>query len=384
MKKQLLSLLFVLVCTIFNTSMLLAQNPYEDVIYPYANDSLVYERYDQGTWSVYNKQVYGLYPDRRPDFSKIYQANSTVPFLFDYLWDGSNKLVGYDLKFNFGGQLININELRLIRNAQGNVVEEILQELDQPGSPLVNNERVLYSYDAQNRLISEISQNWDDNQTPAAWLNDKKSVYMYDGTGKRVTQLDSFWTTNNVYTFGTKYTFEYNANGKVSLQIHKNELDVETGKTTYTYNSAGILIEEKYESKDGANYQLVNRDSIVVDANNRIAEEYVYSMDFSVNKVIMTGRMKSLGSAVGIFSNSKLFKQLIAFPNPTNGVLNLELKGESDKNVEVYNLLGEKVLSVTLLTTSNSIDLSGLTNGIYTVKVKSNEGEFQNKVILSK
>lgn len=384
MKKQLRSLLFVLVCTIFNSINLQAQNPYEDVIYPYSNDSLVYERYEQSTWSINNRQVYVLFPDRRPDLSKIYQANSTVPFLFDYLWDGSNKLVGYDLKFNFGGQLININELRLIRNAQGNVVEEILTELDQPGSPLVNNERVLYGYDAQNRLISEISQNWDENQSPAAWLNDKKSVYVYDGSGKRVTQIDSFWTTNNVYIFSQKYTFEYNANGKVSVQLHKNELDVETGRTTYTYNPAGILIEEKYESKDGANYQLMSRDSIIVDANNRIAEEYVYSFDFSLNKVIMTGRMKSLGSAVGIFSNSKLFKQLVAFPNPTNGVLNLQLKGESDKNVEVYNLLGEKVLSVTLVPTSNSIDLSSLTNGIYTVKVTSTEGEFQNKVILSK
>lgn len=382
MKKLLRSLSLVLLTVTFN-NVVQAQNPYEDVLYPYANDSLVYEEYEQGAWSVSSRQKYVLYPDRRPDLMRFYQGTTSTTYVFDYLWDANNKLAGFDLKFNFGGQNINVTELRLVRNAQGNVIEEISQELDQPGAPLVNNERTLYKYDAQNRLIEELSQDWDDNVSPAVWANTKKSIYSYDANGKRAAQIDSFWVTTNNFTFGSKLEFNYNANGKLATQLHKNEQNTETGKTTFTYNPAGFLTEEKYETKDGSNYSLNRKDSIILDANNRVTQEFVYSFDFTVNKVLMTGRMNSQGSSVGIFSNS-IFKQLRAFPNPTNGTVTLQLTGESDKNVEVYNMLGEKVLSLTLQSTNNSIDLSSLSNGIYTIKVNSKEGDFQNKVILNK
>jgi hypothetical protein len=305
-------------------------------------------------------------------------------YVFDYLWDTNNKLLGYDLKFNFGGQNINVTELRLIRNPQGNVIEEISQELDQPGAPLVNNERTLYKYDAQNRLIEELSQDWDNNVSPAVWANTKKSIYSYDANGKRAIQIDSFWVNTNNFIFGSKLEYNYDVNGKLATQLHKNEQNTETGKSTYTYNPAGFLTEEKYETKDGSNYSLNRKDSIILDANNRITQEFEYSFDFMVNKVLMTGRMNAQGSGVGIFSESKLLKKLNAFPNPTSGTVTLKLSGESDKNVEVYNLLGEKVMSLTLQSTNNTIDLSSLSNGIYTIKVNSKEGDFQNKVILNK
>lgn len=361
-----------------------AQNLYEDIIYPFANDSLVYEEYDQGAWAIENRQKYTLYPDRRPDFMKVYQGSTSTSYLFDYIWDGNNKLSGFDLKFNFGGQEVVVTELRLIRDANGNVIEEISKELDQPGSPLKNNSRVFYTYNAQNKLVLEVSEDWDDNVSPAVWVKNSKSLYTYDANGKRETQVDSFYSTNNGYFFSNKLTFEYNANGKLIREFQKNASDVETGRRTYTYNAAGFLTEELFETKDGSAYALNSKDSIILDANNMVTQEFEYSYDFTVNKVIMTGRMNALGSTVGIFSESKLFKQLLAYPNPTEGTLNLKLTTASEKNVEVFNIVGEKVMDLNLSSAQNSIDLSNLSNGIYTVKVKSAEGISQNKVILSK
>ncbi len=362
-----------------------AQNPYdEEVIYPYANDSLVFEGYDQGAWEIDNRQKYVLYPDRRPDYARVYQGNTSTVYLFDYVWDGNNKLSGFDLKFNFGGQEITVTELRLIRDANGNVIEEISKDLDQPGSPLVNSERVLYTYNAQNNLISEISEYWDDNLTPAAWAKNRKSLYSYDANGKRTTQLDSSYSTNNGYFFSNKLTFEYDGNGKLIREFQKNASDVETGRRSYKYNSAGFLTEEIFETKDGSNYALNSKDSIILDANNMVTQEFEYSFDFQLNKVLMTSRMNALGSTVGIFSESKLFSNLIAYPNPTDGTLNFKLNTASEKNVEVFNIVGEKVMDLNLNTTQNSIDLSKLSNGIYTIKVRSAEGISQNKVILSK
>lgn len=360
-----------------------AQSSYDDVKYPFATDSLVYENLEQGNWIIGSRQKYTLFPDRRPDNVRLYQGSTSTSYLFDYLWDSNNKLLGLDLKFNLGGQEIVVTELRLTRDAQGNVIEELVKELDQPGSPLKNSERVTYTYNAQNQMLTEVSEDWDDNVSPAAWVKNSKSVYEY-ANGKLATQLDSFWTTNNVYVFQEKITYEYNANGKLVRNYQKDQFDVETGRTTFTYNSAGYLIEELNETKSGSIYSMNSKDSIILDASNMITQQFAYSFDFTLNKVVLNERMNALGSAVGIFTGNKLLKQLLAYPNPTQGVLNINLNGNTDKSVEVFNVLGDKVMELELNSTQNSIDLSALDNGIYTIRVNSTQGNYQNKIILNK
>ena len=52
------------------------------------------------------------------------------------------------------------------------------------------------------------------------------------------------------------------------------------------------------------------------------------------------------------------------FPNPANSILNIDLATEL-KSVEIYSLQGQKVLSAT----EKQINISGLSSGIYIVKV---------------
>ena len=67
------------------------------------------------------------------------------------------------------------------------------------------------------------------------------------------------------------------------------------------------------------------------------------------------------------------------YPNPTNG--NIVVKGNNINEVEVYNLCGQKVLSVNGSQNVN-VDMSSLTSGVYMVKVVDNNGnETVNKVV---
>lgn len=67
------------------------------------------------------------------------------------------------------------------------------------------------------------------------------------------------------------------------------------------------------------------------------------------------------------------------YPNPTNG--NIVVKGENINEVEVYNLCGQKVLSVKGEQNVN-VDLSSFVSGVYMVKVVDNNGEVTvNKVV---
>lgn len=64
------------------------------------------------------------------------------------------------------------------------------------------------------------------------------------------------------------------------------------------------------------------------------------------------------------------------YPNPTNKVLTISSK-ETLKSVEIFNLLGKKVLS----STKNTIDVSSLSSSVYLVKLTSDKGVSTKKLI---
>ena len=71
------------------------------------------------------------------------------------------------------------------------------------------------------------------------------------------------------------------------------------------------------------------------------------------------------------------------FPNPTSGILNINAV-EANSSVEVFNVIGDKVYTNSLVKGNNTIDLSSLSNGAYFVKLSSNNQITTKKVVLSK
>lgn len=69
-------------------------------------------------------------------------------------------------------------------------------------------------------------------------------------------------------------------------------------------------------------------------------------------------------------TGSNQFKNFTAYPNPVKDVLNLS-HTENISNVEVFNLLGQKMLSKVVDATQSQLDLSRLSSGSYLVKVTS-------------
>lgn len=59
------------------------------------------------------------------------------------------------------------------------------------------------------------------------------------------------------------------------------------------------------------------------------------------------------------------------FPNPATNRLNISAK-ETIQNADVFNVLGKKVMSLNINKTTESIDISNLSSGIYLVKYNSN------------
>ena len=65
------------------------------------------------------------------------------------------------------------------------------------------------------------------------------------------------------------------------------------------------------------------------------------------------------------------------YPNPTNGILNIE--GNGEMTISVINVLGQKMLETTA-NDNTTIDLSGLESGVYMVRIETENGTMTEKV----
>lgn len=92
-------------------------------------------------------------------------------------------------------------------------------------------------------------------------------------------------------------------------------------------------------------------------------------------------------TALGLSDTISPNTKVVIYPNPTNGIFNIDFKNEIN-NIKVSNMLGqvvyeEKVAKSAAGTTKN-LNLSRFGNGIYIIKVSNKEGTSNYKVILDK
>ena len=79
---------------------------------------------------------------------------------------------------------------------------------------------------------------------------------------------------------------------------------------------------------------------------------------------------------------------VLIYPNPTQGILNIEfdLIGSKEVTLSLVNILGDVVYTESIdnetIRYSNKLDLSNYSNGIYFVKLKKEDGVITKKVIL--
>jgi hypothetical protein len=70
------------------------------------------------------------------------------------------------------------------------------------------------------------------------------------------------------------------------------------------------------------------------------------------------------------------------YPNPTSsGKIYVTTKNALDKKIEIFDVLGKKVLET--VTSSKEINISALTPGVYFIKVKEGEASATRKLIIN-
>lgn len=104
------------------------------------------------------------------------------------------------------------------------------------------------------------------------------------------------------------------------------------------------------------------------------------------NTVLTSNRIVWTPSALSL---ENVYKTKIAiYPNPSNGIINVQYNDIPVNKIDVVNALGQVVKSIKRDASSSetleSIDLSGNANGLYIINVSTNETSSSYKVVLDK
>ncbi len=207
--------------------------------------------------------------------------------------------------------------------------------------------------------------------------------------------LRSGFTANDYLTYkiqfentGTANAITVKVTDVLDNLLDENSIKMVASSHNYTLDRTGKNLEWKFaainlppsvtNTQIGHGYlvfQIKPKPSIVVgDIIPNFASIY-----FDFNPAIVTETCNT--EFVAALANQNFaFNTLKVYPNPVTNILNIDNK-EIINNLEVSNILGQNVLSQKVDNLQTKIDLSGLTNGVYFVKVIVGESEKVLKVI---
>jgi len=180
---------------------------------------------------------------------------------------------------------------------------------------------------------------------------------------------------------------------RITSSWEENSITWNNQPTTTTENQV-FLSESSSSTQDYLNIDVTDLiEDMIADPSNShgfllklLNEQYYRSVIFAASGHSDSDLHPKLEVCYSIATNldQKAEFKFELFPNPVNGVLNVNISDFKAKKIEIYNSQGSLVMNKTNLNLSNSIDVAGLSSGIYFVKLTDNKNLLAVKKLLIK
>ncbi|WP_299557235.1 T9SS type A sorting domain-containing protein [Seonamhaeicola sp.] len=287
------------------------------------------------------------------------------------------------------------------------------------------------SYNSNNDIILDLKQTWDGSQ----WVNDSQDTYTYYAGTSNIKDITTFSFHQGFDV--SKVLYEYSGTDitKITFQDGSSGTLINYEKFEYTYNSpgqpnqelkstwntsinlwdiverstatyvGGLRTELLVESYNGSSYDLFER--YLSSYSGSLETEYLQqswngssydnsdrelsTYDGNDNKTVYIFENWSMGAWVPYYKEENDFsvagplstesfnsKNIKVYPNPVTNVLNISSTSVVD-NVEMYNVMGEKVMQTS---DAKQLNLYNLKSGIYLLKVFSNNRSIIKKILV--
>ncbi|RBP29025.1 putative secreted protein (Por secretion system target) [Oceanihabitans sediminis] len=214
-------------------------------------------------------------------------------------------------------------------------------------------------------------------------------------TGENINDLSAYTLklgTNGGGTWGTTYTFPQNAtianqdvyviaNGSSTVCPSQYD-DLNTDITSFNGNDAiglfknDVLIDLIGDLNSSANF---GKDVTLI----RKPEITEPSTTFDINEWNSLSRddCSNLGSHTqNLSTNNFSQNEVKILPNPVENILKIKFDGSQETKIEIFDILGKKVFTKTLLQSQN-IQLDNLKSGVYIMKLTQGKATITKKLI---
>lgn len=307
------------------------------------------------TYNANNKATVVLYEylgsDSEIDRTNYtYDANGNLILILDEDWNGSawvnsykfdltytnNRLSG-GASYTWGGTdwiVTSDDDSKFTINYNANGTINSFNSDAWDGSNWVAEDSTIFSYDGNNNLILQDGRTWNGT----AWVSDYKSEYAYDANGNLIEEKESY-LENGSFVTDYERTATFNTAELMSSYIHPFK-----DKTGIDYLTEPNGIINKILTKSGGSSDRTTYNYGEATASNRDFN----SISFSV------------------------------YPNPASSFIKVDDSSFSLKNMDVYNVIGQKLLS----TTKSQLNIENLVDGVYLLKIETESGKFGTKRII--
>lgn len=214
----------------------------------------------------------------------------------------------------------------------------------------------------------------------------------YNSSG---TEIWAKGAGGNIDDIGYGIATDIGGNVYVSGHIHSTNMIV----GTYTLTNAGVGVGDvfilKYDNSGtilwGDRMGGTADDGSSIVATDASGNAYIAGYFNSTSITFGSYTLTNVGSAdmfvakistvTAVENLQNVSNEFHVYPNPTSGKFQLKGLEELD-GIEIYNSVGEKIYSSTLLSSNSSINISDHAKGIYFVQIRSSTKNIRKKIIL--
>ncbi len=297
-------------------------------------------------------------------------------------------LVKYNPNNNKWDSTVKIN---YTYNSSGSINFRISEIFDTKQHTWFNVHRQLYTYNNLDTLIQVSTFLFD--RITETWLNneiyDTINWNIWDGDVNHQENIASYiykqWSNgDNVFEVKKSYTnnlLDAFGSSKITILAFNNNTFEPEQEFTKIFDNH--LNKTYYQIRNGLNGQWQNfyeeRNDYSYNTNNTLFEQIIWIFNFNLTKLEKQERLRFENFVtVGIHQNKP--KEITAYPNPTTGLLKLDLPENTQAKINVINNLG--VLQRTYYSQHNQIDLQDLANGIYFLKIEALDKVYTQRLII--
>ncbi|HTA61847.1 MAG TPA: M1 family aminopeptidase [Bacteroidia bacterium] len=216
------------------------------------------------------------------------------------------------------------------------------------------------------------------------YLNDPALAYAFAKTGILQQHLENVSGQSLTIFFQQwfygqgfpSYLVLYNQDANNQLKITLNQ---STSDNSVSFFEMPVPIEFKGQGKD----------TTIVFNHTSSGQVFYNNLNFKVDSILLDPDLHILSAqnkVINEYAYLRSLQSLVIYPNPATDVVNIEVNNSSNfpRSVELYNVLGQKLLSFIPAESKFSVSLTNLASGTYYLKIISEDKVYTHKIVKDK